>query len=94
MDRSSGDSVTEDDEGKPEGVPVLPNHQEQHQSGIEADYESQDAGVRPAEGEGRKKSEGGEGPLSSDAPEVSSTIPCKGLTKYCVKRGTSGFWGF
>ncbi|XP_078322109.1 glycylpeptide N-tetradecanoyltransferase 2-like [Crassostrea virginica] len=69
MERSSGDSVTEDNEGKPEGVPVLPNHQEQHQSGIEADYESQDAGVRPAEGQGRKKSEGAEGPLSSDAPE-------------------------
>ena len=44
MERSSGDSVTEDDEGEPEGVPLLPNHQEQHQSGIEADYESQDAG--------------------------------------------------
>ena len=50
MERSSGDSVTEDDEGKPEGVPLLPNHQEQHQSGIEADYESQDAGWGPQMG--------------------------------------------
>ena len=94
MERSSGDSVTEDDEGKPEGVPLLPNHQEQHQSWIEADYDSQDAGVRPPEREGREKSEGGEGPLSSDAPEVSSTIPCKGFNKYCVKKRTSGFLGF
>ena len=31
-------------------------------------------------GGGMKKSEGTEGPLSSDAQEVSSTIPCKGLT--------------
>ena len=64
---------------------MLPKHQEQHQAGIEADYESQDAGVRFADLEGRKKSEGAEGPLSSDAPEVSSTIPCKGFNKYCVK---------
>ena len=72
----SWDSITEDDGVKPEGVTVLPNHQEQHQMGIEADYESQDAGWGPQMGRAGKKSEGAEGPLSSDAPEVSSTIPC------------------
>lgn len=65
MERSSGDSVTEDDEGKPDVVPVLPNNQEQHQSGMEADYESQDAGDRK-----KSPSGGAEGPLSSNAPEV------------------------
>lgn len=66
MERSSGDSVTEDDEGKPDVVPVLPNNQEQHQSGMEADYESQDAGDRK-----KSPSGGAEGPLSSNAPETS-----------------------
>lgn len=66
MERSSGDSVTEDDEcTKLDAVPVLPNNQEQHQSGMEADYESQDAGDRK-----KSPSGGAEGPLSSNAPEV------------------------
>lgn len=71
MERSSGDSVTEDDEGKPDVVPVLPNNQEQHQSGMEADYESQDAGDRK-----KSPSGGAEGPLSSNAPEVKKIRNC------------------
>lgn len=84
IERSSGDSVTEDDEGKPDVVPVLPNNQEQHQSGMEADYESQDAGDRKTSPSG-----GAEGPLSSNAPEVKETLMFSCWNHY---KQTLDFW--
>lgn len=70
LERSSGDSVTEDDEGKPELLPVIPSEKDQLQSGMEADYESQDTASKTGEDNKKKASAGAEGPIPSDAPEV------------------------
>ncbi|XP_048754458.1 glycylpeptide N-tetradecanoyltransferase 2-like [Ostrea edulis] len=71
LERSSGDSVTEDDEGKPELLPVIPSEKDQLQSGMEADYESQDTASKTGEDNKKKASAGAEGPIPSDAPETS-----------------------
>ncbi|XP_061179853.1 glycylpeptide N-tetradecanoyltransferase 2-like [Saccostrea echinata] len=73
IERSSGDSVTEDDEvNRPDPLPVIPNDKEQQQSGMEADYESQDTGTKQTVQDSKKKvSAGAEGPIPSNAPESS-----------------------
>jgi hypothetical protein len=74
IERSSGDSVTEDDEGKPDHLPVIPSDKEQLQSGMEADYESQDTASKTGEDNKKKASAGAEGPILTDAPEVSDSL--------------------